>query len=87
VPQSAIIAATKVGMDVTLAHPKGMELDPEVLAACEKQAKASGGSFKVSNNFEKAITGAHVVYPKPGAPRHLPAAGGPERPEKDAGDL
>ncbi len=64
VPQSAIIAATKVGMDVTLAHPKGMECDPEVLAACEKQATESGGSFKVSNDFEKAITGAHVVYPK-----------------------
>jgi len=64
VPQSAIIAATKVGMDVTLAHPQGMELDPEVLAACEKQAEAAGGSFKISNNFEEAISGAHVVYPK-----------------------
>jgi N-acetylornithine carbamoyltransferase len=64
VPQSAIIAATKVGMDVTLAHPQGMELDPEVLAACEKEAAATGGSFRVSNDFEEAITGAHVVYPK-----------------------
>jgi N-acetylornithine carbamoyltransferase len=64
VPQSAIIAATKVGMDVTLAHPQGMELDPEVLAACEQQAAATGGSFRISNNFEEAITGAHVVYPK-----------------------
>ena len=40
VPQSAIIAATKMGMEVTLAHPKGMELDPEVLAACESQRRA-----------------------------------------------
>jgi len=64
VPQSAIIAATKVGMDVTLAHPKGMELDPEVLAACEKQAAAAGGSFRVSNDFEESLTGVHVVYPK-----------------------
>ena len=64
VPQSAIIAATKVGMDVTLAHPVGMELDPEVLAACEKEAAATGGSFRVSNDFEEAISGAHVVYPK-----------------------
>jgi N-acetylornithine carbamoyltransferase len=64
VPQSAIIAATKVGMEVTLAHPPEMALDPEVLAACEKNAAETGGSFRVSHNFEEAITGAHVVYPK-----------------------
>jgi len=64
VPQSAIIAATKVGMEVTLAHPPEMVLDPEVLAACEKQAQESGGSFRVTHDFEESLTGAHVVYPK-----------------------
>ena len=64
VPQSAIVAAAKVGMEVTLAHPKGMELDPEVLAACERDAQETGGSFRVTNDFEDALTGAHVVYPK-----------------------
>jgi N-acetylornithine carbamoyltransferase len=64
VPQSAIIAAAKVGMDVTLAHPPEMALDPEVLAACEKYAGETGGSFRISHNFEEALTGAHVVYPK-----------------------
>ncbi|MGQ9586198.1 MAG: N-acetylornithine carbamoyltransferase [Anaerolineae bacterium] len=64
VPQSAIIAATMMGMEVTLAHPKGMELDDEVLAACRKYAADRGGSFQVSNDFEQALKGAHVVYPK-----------------------
>jgi N-acetylornithine carbamoyltransferase len=64
VPQSAIIAATKVGMEVTLAHPPEMALDPEVLAACEKQAQENGGSFRVTHDFEESLTGAHVVYPK-----------------------
>jgi len=64
VPQSAIIAATKMGMDVTLAHPKGMELDPEVLAACHKHAVETGGSFRITNDFEESLTGADVVYPK-----------------------
>ena len=64
VPQSAIIAATMMGMDVTLAHPKGMELDDEVLAACRKYAEQTGGSFDISYSFEEAIKGAHVVYPK-----------------------
>ncbi len=64
VPQSAIIAATMMGMDVVLAHPKGFELDPEVLKACEENAKRYGGSFEVVNDMNAAFEGAHVVYPK-----------------------
>jgi N-acetylornithine carbamoyltransferase len=64
VPQSAIIAATLMGMDVVLAHPKGMELDDEVLTACRKNAQSYGGSFQIVNDFEKALKGAQVVYPK-----------------------
>jgi len=64
VPQSAIIAASAVGMNVTLAHPEGMELDPEVIEACKKNAGATGGSFRMTNSFEEGLKGAHVVYPK-----------------------
>ncbi len=64
VPQSAIIAAAKMGMEVTLAHPKGMELDPEIIGACEQMSGQAGGSFKVTNSFEEGLKGAHVVYPK-----------------------
>jgi len=68
VPQSAIIAAAKMGMDVTLAHPPEMELDDEVLQACKQYAKMNGASFQVSHDFEKAAKGAHVVYPKAWCP-------------------
>jgi ornithine carbamoyltransferase len=64
VPQSAIIAATMMGCDTVLAHPKGMELDDEVLAACQKYAAMNDSSFEVSNDFAGALKGAHVVYPK-----------------------
>ena len=64
VPQSAVIAATMMGMDVVLAHPKGMELDDEVLAACRRNARRYGGSFDVCNDMREAFRGAHVVYPK-----------------------
>jgi len=64
VPQSAIIAATMMGMDVVLAHPKGFELDPEVLKACEENTRRYGGSFEVVNDMREAFRGAHVVYPK-----------------------
>jgi ornithine carbamoyltransferase len=68
VPQSAIIAATHMGMDVTLAHPPEMELDPEVIQACEANSERTGGSFRVSHDFEEAARGAHVLYPKAWAP-------------------
>ena len=35
VPQSVVLAATKMGMNVTLAHPKGFELDPQVIKQCK----------------------------------------------------
>ena len=71
VPQSAIIAASMMGMKVTLAHPKGMELDPEVLKSCRNLSKKNGGSFKITNSFEDGIKGADVVYPKAWCPVEL----------------
>lgn len=64
VPQSAIIGATKMGMEVVLAHPKGLELDPEVIKTCQVNAENSGGSFQISNDMQEAFRGADVVYPK-----------------------
>jgi N-acetylornithine carbamoyltransferase len=51
-------------MNVTLAHPEGMELDPKIIAQCEEYAKTSGGKFGISHEFKDAVKGAHVVYPK-----------------------
>lgn len=64
VPQSAILCATMMGMEVTLAHPKGMELDPAILAKCEEYTKVNGGSFRITNDFKDAVKGTNVVYPK-----------------------
>jgi N-acetylornithine carbamoyltransferase len=64
VPQSAIIGACMMGMDVVLAHPDGMELDPEVLETCRELTGESGGSFERTSDMVEAFQGAHVVYPK-----------------------
>jgi N-acetylornithine carbamoyltransferase len=64
VPQSAIISAAMMGMDVTLAHPKGLDLDPNVLSATKDLAKKHGGAFKIVNDMDEAFKGADVVYPK-----------------------
>jgi N-acetylornithine carbamoyltransferase len=64
VPQSAIIAASLLGCNTVLAHPPEMELDPEVIKACEANAEMNNASFEVTNDFEGAFKDAHVVYPK-----------------------
>lgn len=64
VPQGVIGLMTRFGMDVTLAHPEGYELIPEVIETARKNAKASGGSFTQVTSMSEAFTGADIVYPK-----------------------
>lgn len=64
VPQSAMIGASFFGMDITLAHPKGLELDPNVLAFTKKNVAKNGGSFKLVHDMDAAFKDAVVVYPK-----------------------
>jgi len=62
--QEEVLIATRFGMDVVLAHPKGFEIDPLIIEAAKKNAKNSGGSFKISNDFEEGLEGANVVFPR-----------------------
>lgn len=64
VPQGLIGLLTRFGMNVTLAHPEGFELLPDVLEIATKQSIASGGSFNVTHDMDEAVSGAHVVYCK-----------------------
>jgi len=68
VPQGIIGLLTRYGMDVTLAHPQGYDLIPEVNKLAAKQAEVSGGSFRTTNNMDEAFTDADIVYPKSWAP-------------------
>jgi N-acetylornithine carbamoyltransferase len=64
VPQSAITVASKFGMNIVLAHPKGMELDDNILDAVRENVGKHGGSFEISNDMGEAFKDADVVYPK-----------------------
>jgi knotted carbamoyltransferase YgeW len=68
VPQGVIGLFTRFGMNVSLAHPEGYTLMPEVVEKARQFAKASGGSFEVCDTMGKAFEGAHYVYPKSWAP-------------------
>jgi knotted carbamoyltransferase YgeW len=71
VPQGIIGLMTRFGMDVTLAHPEGYNLIPDVMDVAAANAKESGGKFSVVNSMEDAFTGADIVYPKSWAPYHV----------------
>lgn len=62
--QAEALIATRFGMDTVLAHPSGFEIDPKIIKVAEANAKESGGSFEVSNNFEGALKGANAVFPR-----------------------
>ncbi|MBT3254033.1 MAG: knotted carbamoyltransferase YgeW [Candidatus Marinimicrobia bacterium] len=68
VPQGIIGLLTRYGMDVTLAHPEGYSLIPEVVKLADKQAQVSSGSFQITNSMDEAFSGADIVYPKSWAP-------------------
>ncbi len=68
VPQGVIGLMTRLGMDVTLAHPEGYDLIPDVLAVARRNAAASGGKFSHVKTMEEAFGDADIVYPKSWAP-------------------
>ncbi len=68
VPQGIIGLFTRFGMDVTLAHPEGYEVMPEIEDIARKNAAASGGAFRKVNSMAEAFQGADIVYPKSWAP-------------------
>ena len=62
VAHSLLFGCSKVGMDITLACPKGYEPNPEVVAKGEEEGRRSGCNIKVTSDPKEAIKGADVVY-------------------------
>ena len=68
VPQGIIGLMTRFGMNVTLAHPEGYNLIPDVIETAKKNATQSGGSFTMATSMDEAFKDADIVYPKSWAP-------------------
>jgi N-acetylornithine carbamoyltransferase len=65
VANSALLIATKFGMDVTLLCPEeAYRLDEQFESAASQFAERAGGSFQVTHAIEEAYTGADMVYAK-----------------------
>jgi N-acetylornithine carbamoyltransferase len=64
VPNSFALASAQFGHDLRIAHPKGYELDDELLGEIENQTKENSGSLEIVNDVNAAFEDAEVVYAK-----------------------
>jgi len=60
VANQVLLSAAMQGMQVTVAHPPGFDLDPDII----EQARATAGTVEISHNQEEAFAGARVVVAK-----------------------
>ena len=65
VANSALMIATRFGMDVTLLCPTPeYALDPRYMDFAKQNAAENGGSLSISHDVESAYRDAHVIYAK-----------------------
>jgi N-acetylornithine carbamoyltransferase len=74
---SVLLLAATLGMEVTLTHPLGFELDDEIVQRAKARAAAAGGAVKVVNDLTEGARGTDVVYARSWA--SLKHWGDPER--------
>ena len=64
VPNQFLLTAALLGLDLTVAHPEGFDLDPEVIAKAEGVGAETGASLRFSHDQGAAMRGARVVMAK-----------------------
>ncbi len=64
VPNSALLMAARLGMDVTLACPEAYKLDPNVMALASSYAEERGARLEHTTDLKIAANQADVVYAK-----------------------
>ncbi|MCG3127848.1 MAG: N-acetylornithine carbamoyltransferase [Phycisphaerae bacterium] len=64
VPHSAILAAAAAGMNVTVAHPPGYDLNAEIVDRARSWCAASNCEFRITHDQRTACREADAVYVK-----------------------
>lgn len=64
VPHSFALQMAQAGTALSIVHPEGWDLDPEVMAAVRDAAAESGGTVRVEHDRRAGLAGAKVVYVK-----------------------
>jgi N-acetylornithine carbamoyltransferase len=64
VPNSFLLASTRLGAEVVFARPEGYDLDPEIVREAHENIRQNGGSLRLTDDLESAYDGVHAVYAK-----------------------
>jgi N-acetylornithine carbamoyltransferase len=64
VPNSFALAAAQMGHELIIAHPKGYELDDELMQSVQQKAEEAGGNVTFTNDADESFEGTEVVYAK-----------------------
>jgi ornithine carbamoyltransferase len=64
VPQAMVLAASILGIDLTLAYPEGFDLDSEYMEKARQFADQSGAEIEVVHDMKEAARDARVYYAK-----------------------
>lgn len=64
VPISLILLMSRFGMNVRLTRPPEFKLIPEYVEQAKVNARQSGGSFEILDDFDAGFKDADIVYPK-----------------------
>ncbi|MFA4857657.1 MAG: ornithine carbamoyltransferase [Candidatus Margulisiibacteriota bacterium] len=59
---SLMLAAAKVGMNLSVATPPGFEPRPEITRLAQADARGSGAKIEIMNDPKKAVEKADVIY-------------------------
>ncbi len=68
VPLDLTLAATRFGMNVRLVHPPEYRLPAEYVDQAAANARASGGSLQLMDDFDAGFAGSDIVYAKSWGP-------------------
>jgi ornithine carbamoyltransferase len=60
--QESLLLNSRLGMDITLAYPRGYDLDLEVIHQVRANCTAAGSSFEIIDDSRAGYGGADVVY-------------------------
>ena len=62
VSHSLMLTATRLGVNFSMASPRGYQPHPDVLASARSVAAVSGANLVITNSPEEAVAGANAVY-------------------------
>jgi N-acetylornithine carbamoyltransferase len=64
VPNSFALAAAQFGMNLTIACPPEYDLDDDLIATIQAEAKQNGSTVRVLHDQKEACRGADIIYAK-----------------------